>query len=237
MALTAQRNPVLVAFGKTVWVSIDNKTSMLDNLPHDHISNIYWFKRLEEFRNPTSFTRIAFVKTLKDFIETKFGAILPYYPVLQVEIDDLHKRKMVNNVNGDVTLNGTVIGSVLYATTNKNVNPVYAATNTTGSKASPKNAFLASAGLVPRTASGRKSRAKAHQAPLLSQNDIDGSGSKPSAVKKNVTVDILAGIEIHKRAVVLHETIVKIVGYERQPLSGGDVMRAITEAMVGIYGL
>ena len=129
--------PAQVAFGKTVWTNYDNKKSALEKLPHSHLSNIYWYKRLEQLRSQTSFAEVAFVKNLKNFIEDKYYEILPYHPLIQVEVDALITRKMVDAVTGDITLHGTVIGNVLNVTgfslgTRNRVNPPTTKSNPKG---------------------------------------------------------------------------------------------------------
>lgn len=101
------------AFKNQSWTTRSGVTSRLADLPHDHLSNIYWAQRisnatLQKSGKIVDFDTLNSVVNLKNFILDKFGSIQPYLPVFEEEVRVLKSLGFVSN--GDIKLNGVVIG-------------------------------------------------------------------------------------------------------------------------------
>jgi hypothetical protein len=97
------------------WLSFDGKRKTIDQLDHQHLSNIYYYMK---YTQPEVYSS-AEVQMMKDELAKRFDDILlPYKPLrkFKLEIELLSRRgylKQKKNMDGlDVVINGEWIGEV-----------------------------------------------------------------------------------------------------------------------------
>lgn len=80
---------------KLTWQTASGKRLAFDDIPHDHLSNIYHYSKLFSFQP-------AMHPSLKKLLNEKYkGEVLPYDPKYYFEVEELEKLgylQMKNNV-------------------------------------------------------------------------------------------------------------------------------------------
>jgi hypothetical protein len=96
--------------------TFDNKKIPLEELSHQHISNIYWFGRVINGFTHDTVMRVI----IGNNIDIKYGGvILPYKPEprFRAEIKALDKRGLLSwrdDNKADIVFEGTIIGEACY---------------------------------------------------------------------------------------------------------------------------
>ncbi len=96
--------------GERPWGTLDGRTLYVNDMKHEHASNVYWHLRQRNSRR-----RLLEIESLQNaighFIERKFGSILPYKPYYPEELVFLRQQDAIR-MNGDIELDGFVIGNL-----------------------------------------------------------------------------------------------------------------------------
>lgn len=96
------------------WATSDGSVFKLKDLPHDHLSNIYWLYRTKlhfnhRMNHATSVEELNFSNALGNYIKHTYGGIGQYNPVTPDEVEVLAKGGLLRE-NGAIFIGGDYVG-------------------------------------------------------------------------------------------------------------------------------